>query len=159
LLAQGGLPGFVQVVGPDSPGLSRLRSATACLKAFGNLLANPAVGILFIDFESPRRLRVNGRASISDDDPLLCQFEGARLIVRVKAEAIFPNCPRYIHRMQIVEPSVYAQCKGHVPPVPGWKKQPLFQEVLPPRLNLVGMPRLAAAVLTAAVQFLQLGCL
>jgi len=128
---KGGLPGFVQVVGTDSLAFPDY-DGNGMFKSLGNLLANPAVGILFIDFESPRRLRVNGRASISEDDPLLCQFEGARLIVRVKAEAIFPNCPRYIHRMQIVEPSVYAPCKGHVPPVPGWKKQPLFQEVLPP---------------------------
>ena len=128
---KGGLPGFVQVVGTDSLAFPDY-DGNGMFKSLGNLLANPAVGILFIDFESPRRLRVNGRASISEDDPLLCQFEGARLIVRVKAEAIFPNCPRYIHRMQIVEPSVYAPCKGHGPPVPGWKKEPLFQEVLPP---------------------------
>ena len=107
---KGGLPGFVQVVGTDSLAFPDY-DGNGMFKSLGNLLANPAVGILFIDFESPRRLRVNGRASISEDDPLLCQFEGARLIVRVKAEAIFPNCPRYIHRMQIVEPSVYAPCK------------------------------------------------
>ena len=128
---KGGLPGFVQVVGPDSLAFPDY-DGNGMFKSLGNLLANPSVGILFIDFESPRRLRVNGRASISDDDPLLSQFEGARLIVRVKAETIFPNCPRYIHRMQIAEASAYAPRKGHVPPVPSWKKQPLFHEVLPP---------------------------
>ena len=57
---------------------------------------------------------------------------GAQVIVRVQAEAIFPNCPRYIHRMQLVEESPYAPCEGHTPPVPEWKTRPVFREVLPP---------------------------
>ena len=128
---KGGLPGFVRVVGADTLAFPDY-DGNGMFKSLGNVLANAAVGMLFIDFESPRRLRVNGRASISHDDPLLTQFEGAKLIVRVKAEAIFPNCPRYIHKMQITEQSLYAPCKGHLPPVPGWKKQPVFREVLPP---------------------------
>ena len=128
---KGGSPGFVRVVEPDTLVFPDY-DGNGMFKSLGNVLVNPAVGILFIDFESPGRLRVNGRASVSDDDPLLMRFEGAKRIVRVKAEAIFPNCPRYIHKMQIVEQSVYAPCEGHVPPVPGWKKQPVFREVLPP---------------------------
>jgi len=128
---KGGLPGFVRVVEPDTLAFPDY-DGNGMFKSLGNVLANPAVGILFIDFESPRRLRVNGRASIGDDDPLLTQFEGATLIVRVKADAIFPNCPRYIHKMKVVEQSAYVPCAGHVPPVPGWKKQPVFREVLPP---------------------------
>jgi hypothetical protein len=62
-------------------------------KSLGNLLVNPQVGLLFIDFESPKRLRVNGRATVDDDDPLLAELAGAQLVVRVRAEAIFPNCP------------------------------------------------------------------
>jgi uncharacterized protein len=100
-------------------------------KSLGNLLVNPHVGLLFIDFESPKRLRVNGRATIHDDDPLLAEFAGAQLIVRVEAEKIFPNCPRYIHKMQLVEHSVYAPCEGYTPPVPEWKDRPVFREVLP----------------------------
>ncbi|HEY6241919.1 MAG TPA: pyridoxamine 5'-phosphate oxidase family protein, partial [Burkholderiales bacterium] len=98
----------------------------------GNLLVNPQVGMLFIDFEKPKRLRVNGRAGVHEDDPLLAGFPGAQIIVRVRAEAIFPNCPRYIHNMQIVETSVYAPCEGHTPPVPKWKRFPEFRDVLPP---------------------------
>ncbi len=128
---KGGLPGFVRVVEPDTLAFPDY-DGNGMFKSLGNLLVNPNVGILFIDFESPRRLRVNGRASVSENDPLLTQFEGAKLIVRVKADAVFPNCPRYIHKMQIVEQSVYAPCEGRVPPVPGWKKQPVFREVLPP---------------------------
>lgn len=128
---KGGLPGFVRVVGPGTLAFPDY-DGNGMFKSLGNVLANPNVGMLFIDFESPQRLRVNGRASVSENDPLLPKFEGAQRIVRVEAEAIFPNCPRYIHKMQIVEQSVYAPREGLVPPVPGWKKQPVFREVLPP---------------------------
>ena len=62
--------------------------------SLGNLLRNPQVGILFIDFTSPKRLRVNGIASIDEDDPLLADFAGAQLIVRVRATTVLPNCSR-----------------------------------------------------------------
>ena len=128
---KGGLPGFVRVVAADELVFPSY-DGNGMFKSLGNLLVNPQVGLLFIDFESPKRLRVNGRASVHRDDPLLAQFEGAQLIVRVRAEAIFPNCPRYIHRMQTLEQSVYAPCPGHEPPVPKWKTFPEFREVLPP---------------------------
>jgi uncharacterized protein len=51
--------------------------------------------------------------------------------VRIQAERIFPNCPRYIHRPQTVERSVYVPAPGQEPPIPGWKLQPAFREVLP----------------------------
>jgi hypothetical protein len=101
-------------------------------KSLGNVLVNPHVGLLFIDFESPRRLRVNGRASVNVDDPLLAEFVGAQVVVRVEAEAIFPNCPRYIHRMQMLEESPFAPCEGHTPPIPEWKTRPVFNAVLAP---------------------------
>ena len=71
-------------------------------------------------------------ASLAENDPLLASFAGAQLVVRVRAERIFPNCPRYIHRMSVVEASPYVPREGCAPPVPGWKKMPQFNEVLPP---------------------------
>jgi hypothetical protein len=99
-------------------------------RSLGNLLVNPAVALLFIDFEHPRRLRVNGSASAAGDDPLLASFVGAQLIVRVRAVRIFPNCPRYIHRMTTVEPSPYVPRAGYTPPVPKWKRFDEFADVL-----------------------------
>jgi predicted pyridoxine 5'-phosphate oxidase superfamily flavin-nucleotide-binding protein len=128
---KGGVPGFVRVVDPSMLVFPSY-DGNGMFKSLGNVLVNPQVGMLFIDFESPKRLRVNGRASVSADDPLLGQFDGAQLIVRVRPEAIFPNCPRYIHKMQVIEQSVYAPCPGHAPPVPKWKSVPHFREVLPP---------------------------
>jgi uncharacterized protein len=128
---KGGRPGFVRIVGPGTLAFPSY-DGNGMFKSLGNLLVNPHVGLLFVDFESPRRLRVNGRASVSGDDPLLAELEGAQLVVRVEAETIFPNCPRYVHRMQLLEESPYAPCEGHVPPVPEWKTRPVFREVLPP---------------------------
>jgi len=128
---KGGRPGFVRVVAPATVAFPSY-DGNGMFKSLGNIQVNPQVGMLFIDFERPRRVRVNGRASIHEDDPLLAEFVGAQLIVRVQAEAIFPNCPRYIHTMQLVEESPYAPGEGHTPPVPEWKQRPAFRDVLPP---------------------------
>lgn len=128
---KGGLPGFVRVIDPQTLVFPSY-DGNGMFKSLGNILVNPYVGLLFIDFESPRRLRVNGKASVDAGDPLLGEFTGAQLIVRVRAEAIFPNCPRYIDKMQMVEQSAYAPCEGRVPPVPKWKQFPEFRDVLPP---------------------------
>jgi len=127
---KGGLPGFVRVTGPSELAFPSY-DGNGMFRSLGNLRVNPAVGLLFLDFERPRRLRVLGRASASEDDPLRTEFEGAQLMVRVRAERIFPNCPRYIHRMQVVEQSPYVPRAGQVPPVPAWKQMPAFQDVLP----------------------------
>jgi len=127
---KGGLPGFVRVTGPSELAFPSY-DGNGMFRSLGNLRVNPAVGLLFLDFERPRRLRVLGRASASEDDPLRTEFEGAQLMVRVRAERIFPNCPRYIHRMQVVEQSPYVPQAGQVPPVPAWKQMPAFQDVLP----------------------------
>jgi predicted pyridoxine 5'-phosphate oxidase superfamily flavin-nucleotide-binding protein len=127
---KGGLPGFVRVVDPHTLAFPSY-DGNGMFRSLGNLLVNPAVGLLFLDFEQPRRLRVNGRATLDEKDPLIGSFEGAQLVVRVRAARIFPNCPRYIHRMQTVELSPYAPCEGRVPPVPAWKRFPQFRDVLP----------------------------
>jgi uncharacterized protein len=127
---KGGLPGFVRVTGPSELAFPSY-DGNGMFRSLGNALANPNVGMLFLDFERPNRLRVNGVASVSADDSLMGEFEGAQLIVRVRADMIFPNCPRYIHRMQIVEMSPYAPCEGKTPPIPAWKTFPQFNEVLP----------------------------
>jgi predicted pyridoxine 5'-phosphate oxidase superfamily flavin-nucleotide-binding protein len=128
---KGGDPGFVRVTGESELAFPSY-DGNGMFRSLGNVLVNPAVALLFIDFERPRRLRVLGRASIAADDPLRSSFEGAQLVVRVRAERIFPNCPRYIHRMSVSEASPYVPREGCAVPVPGWKKMPQFNEVLPP---------------------------
>ena len=129
---KGGVPGFVRVVDqttlafPDYDGNGQFRS-------LGNISLNPHVGLLFINFEKPDRIRVNGIATLHTDDPLLSRFPGAIQIVRVRAQRIFPNCPRYIHQMRLVEYSVYAPTQEHTPPEPEWKQMEIFRDALPQR--------------------------
>ncbi len=127
---KGGLPGFVQVTDYDELAFPAY-DGNGMFKSFGNLLVHPKCGLLFIDFEEQDRMRVQGTASISDDDPLLERFPGALFVIRVKAERIFPNCPRYIHRMRLEEYSAFAPRSEYEPPVPDWKKMSVFSDALP----------------------------
>jgi predicted pyridoxine 5'-phosphate oxidase superfamily flavin-nucleotide-binding protein len=127
---KGGMPGFVRLV--DSKTLVfPSYDGNGMFRSLGNIMVNPKVGLLFIDWERPNRMRVSGMASVHDDEQLLESFEGAQLVVRVTAERIFPNCPRYIHHMQLLEHSVFAPRPGHSPPVPDWKKMDIFRDHLP----------------------------
>jgi predicted pyridoxine 5'-phosphate oxidase superfamily flavin-nucleotide-binding protein len=130
---KGGLPGFVRVTGdaelafPDYDG-------NGMFKSLGNVLVNPNVGLLFIALhDKPKRLRVNGSAQVSDSDPLLGETVGAQLIVRVRARAIFPNCPRYIPNMQMTGPSIHTPQAKCETPEPSWKTSDNFKGVVPPR--------------------------
>ena len=127
---KGGDAGFVRITAADELAFPSY-DGNGMFRSLGNVLVQPAVALLFIDFERPNRLRVNGRARIADGDPLLREFVGAQLVVRVRAERIFPNCPRYIHRMGMAEPSPYVPREGSEPPVPKWKRMDAFCDVLP----------------------------
>ena len=130
---KGGMPGFVRVTGaaelafPDYDG-------NGMFKSLGNIRVNANVGLLFIAMHGkPKRLRVNGEAHVSDDDPLMAETVGAQLIVRVAARAIFPNCPRYVPSMQMVAPSIYTPQPKCEPPEPAWKSFDAFKDVVHPR--------------------------
>jgi len=130
---KGGAPGFVRVTGateiafPDYDG-------NGMFKSLGNMLVNSSVGLLFIAMhDKPRRLRVNGEASLSSVDPLLSETVGAQLIVRVTARAIFPNCPRYIPTMHLIEPSAYVPRAGCDAREPAWKGFADFKDHVHPR--------------------------
>jgi uncharacterized protein len=128
---KGGPRGFVRVLDPQTLAFPSY-DGNGMFKSLGNVLVNPHVGLLFVDFERQRRVRVNGRASVSETDALVAEFTGAQLVVRVRATQIFPNCPRYIPKLAVVEPSPYAPAPGCTPPIPDWKRRPVFHEVLPP---------------------------
>lgn len=130
---KGGAPGFVRVTGPSEIAFPDY-DGNGMFKSLGNVVSNASVGLLFIAMHGkPRRLRVNGEARVSDNDPLLVETVGAQLIVRVAARAIFPNCPRYIPVMQMTEPSVYTPQAGCDAPEPKWKEFADFKEYVHPR--------------------------
>ncbi len=130
---KGGAPGFVRLTGPSELAWPDY-DGNGMFKSLGNMTVNANVGLLFIDMhDKPRRLRVNGQASVSRDDPLLASTVGAQLIVRVTARAIFPNCPRYIPKMQLAEPSIYVPTRGVEAPEPAWKGFDSFKDAIHPR--------------------------
>jgi uncharacterized protein len=67
------------------------------------------------------------------NDPLLPGFEGAQALVRVTPADIFPNCPRNIPLMQVVEESPYVPRCGVARVEPVWKSFGSFADAVPPR--------------------------
>lgn len=133
---KGGPAGFAKILAadllvfPDYDG-------NGMFKSLGNIRENGNVGLLFIALgEKPKRLRVNGKASVHLDDPLMKGIPGAQAIVRVTPEHIFPNCPRYIPDLASGTPSTYLPCEGRAPLEPAWKAFDAFKEVVPPRREL-----------------------
>ena len=99
----------------------------------GNVSKSSKVGLLFINFEDPDRLRVHGEATVSFDDPLLASFPGAELIYQVKVLEVFPNCPRYIHQYERKALSKFVPAPDGSAPEPEWKDMDWSREVLPKR--------------------------
>jgi predicted pyridoxine 5'-phosphate oxidase superfamily flavin-nucleotide-binding protein len=129
---KGGDPGFVRVLDEQVLAFPNY-DGNGMYLSMGNLLANPHVGMLFIDFVSvrPSRLRVNGVASIDPEDALMAAYPEAQFVVRVRATQVFPNCPRYIHRMALVERSRFVPRAECATPVPDWKRADWANDVLP----------------------------
>lgn len=96
---KGGGPGLVRVLDartlafPDFDGNDLYMS-------LGNILENPRVGLLFIDFADGGRLRVNGRAAIHDDGPARALFPPAPRVVVVAIDEVTPNCPAFVPRLR-----------------------------------------------------------
>lgn len=127
---KGGDPGFVRIVAERTLAFPNY-DGNGMYLSMGNVLKNPNVGMLFVDFEQPSRMRVNGVASLHYDDELMREWPEAQFVVRVEAHEIFPNCPRYVHQMQPVERSPFVPRAGCDTPVPGWKRAPWARDALP----------------------------
>jgi predicted pyridoxine 5'-phosphate oxidase superfamily flavin-nucleotide-binding protein len=131
---KGGAAGFVRVVDPATLVFPSY-DGNGMFLSMGNIAAEPRIGLLFIDFETPHRLRVHARAELVDDDPLMAEYPGADLLVRASITEVFVNCPRYITRHVAQEASRYLPDeKGHAP-LPAWKRIDLLQGVLPERFQ------------------------
>ena len=86
---KGGAPGFVRVTAPDELAFPDY-DGNGMFKSLGNILVNAEVGMLFIAMHGkPQRLRVNGTATVSPEDPLLARTVGAQLIVLSPPERSF----------------------------------------------------------------------
>lgn len=127
---KGGDPGFVRVLDEHTLAFPVYDGNGMFLTA-GNLVANPRVGLLFIDWETGSRLRLNGEATVHVDDALVPTWPGARFVVRVRVHALFANCRRYVHRMAPVARSPFVPSETGDAPVPDWKLDPWFEGTLP----------------------------
>ncbi len=99
----------------------------------GNISETAKIGMLFIDFETPNRVRVQATASLHDDDELLADYPGAIAIVRAHVDRVFLNCARYIHRHERVERSHYVPDADGSQPFPAWKRIDGLQDSLHPK--------------------------
>ena len=127
---KGGDPGFVRVLDEHTRAFPSY-DGNGMFLTLGNAAETQQVGLLFIDFVRPDRVRVHGRARVSADDPLLDAWPGAQLVVRVEVAQVFPNCPRYIHRFEEVERSHFVPRGAEPPPVPDWKRAQWANAALP----------------------------
>jgi uncharacterized protein len=126
---KGGDPGFVRVLDERTVAFPVYDGNGMYLTA-GNLLQTKKVGLLFIDFEARKRMRLNGVASVDDDDPLLSDYPEAQLVVRVEASEVFPNCPRYIHEYKLVAHSRFVPKSDCETPAPQWKRSEWAHDAL-----------------------------
>jgi hypothetical protein len=125
-----GARGFVRVM-DDHTIAFPIYDGNGMYLSAGNAVVNPQVGLLFIDFEQQKRLRLNGLASITPGDELLAMYPEAQFVIRVTVTQIFPNCPRYIHKFQRVQDSPFVPQQGVTTPVPGWKSDSRWCDALP----------------------------
>jgi len=130
---KGGDVGFIRVIDSQTLAFPGYDGNGMFLTA-GNIAANSKVGILFIDFENPLRLRLHGSAAVDLDDPMLSDYTDALYMVRVTVENLFVNCPRYIHPHKKITKSDYVPKAGRPAPVPEWKNIEELKDVLPENL-------------------------
>lgn len=127
---KGGDPGFVRVLDERTITFPNY-DGNGMFLSMGNVRQTRQVGLLFIDWEKPARLRLNGEASIEENDQSLDGFPEALFAVRVYVREVFSNCARYIHRLKLVERSKFVPRPAVKTPVPDWKRAELVADVLP----------------------------
>jgi uncharacterized protein len=129
---KGGDPGFIRVV-DESTVIFPSYDGNGMFLSLGNIASRGEVGLLFIDFEKPNRLRLQGRAVVSRDPELLAHYQEVDRVVKITVRAVFPNCPRYVHRYQKVKPSRYVPRENCDTPLATWKRTDEIQDFLPER--------------------------
>lgn len=127
---KGGDPGFVSVVDRTTLAFPNY-DGNGMYRSMGNISGSGRVGMLFIDFEQQNRMRVEGVAEIVFEHDLMVRHPESQFIVLVHAEAIYPNCPRYVHRYELVQRSRFVPRSGARTPTPDWKRSDWACDVLP----------------------------
>jgi predicted pyridoxine 5'-phosphate oxidase superfamily flavin-nucleotide-binding protein len=128
---KGGDPGFVKIIDENTLAFPSY-DGNGMHFSVGNISANNEVGLLFIDFEKPHRVRVQGTATVSADDEMRDLWKEAELVVRVELAELWQNCPRYVHRYQKVDASRYVPREEVETPFCEWKRIDGMQDILRP---------------------------
>ncbi|MCH2578416.1 MAG: pyridoxamine 5'-phosphate oxidase family protein [Pseudomonadales bacterium] len=126
---KGGDLGFVRVINPVTIVFPNY-DGNGMFMSMGNIQDKAKVGLLFIDFETPQRLRLRGEARCLREGPMLDSYPGANLVVEISVNHVWVNCPRYVHRMQPLEQSPYLPGKDGAVSLALWKRVDLIQDVL-----------------------------
>ena len=130
---KGGAPGFVKIIDGRTLVFPNY-DGNGMYFSMGNIASTSEIGMLFMSFEVPARLRVQGRATLTDDKTMVSRFPGAQFAVKVDITALITNCPRYIPKMQRVNSSRYVpDAVTGEQPIPGWKRIDVIQGALPKR--------------------------
>ena len=126
---KGGAQGFARVIDPRTLVFPNY-DGNGMYMSLGNIEHQAKVGLLFVDFETPNRLRMRGHAKCVREGPLLASYPGANLVVTVSIDHVWVNCPRYVHQMQPLSPSPYLPHPNGKIPLALWKRIDLMQDVL-----------------------------
>ena len=129
---KGGPPGIVTVLDSSTIAFPNY-DGNGMFLSMGNISDTAKIGLLFIDFQTPNRIRVQATATISGDDELLQRYPGGNLIVRAHVDKVFLNCARYIHKHTRVETSPYVPASDGAQPFPAWKRIDALQDSLLPQ--------------------------
>lgn len=127
---KGGPVGFVQILSPKKLAFPSY-DGNGMFYSMGNVAEAGKIGMLFIDMETPHRVRVQGIAKVSKDPDVMKRFPGANMVVEVEVTSAFINCARYIHKHQRLETSKYVPDEKGDQPFPSWKRIDLLQDALP----------------------------
>ncbi|MBO6717519.1 MAG: pyridoxamine 5'-phosphate oxidase family protein [Rhizobiaceae bacterium] len=109
---KGDRPGFVAVLDdvtiaiPDRPGNNRLDT-------FENIVANPAVGLLFLIPGMNETLRINGEGRITADaglrERLAVDGRQPATVLVVKAKAVYMHCAKAFMRSELWKPESWSE--------------------------------------------------
>lgn len=126
---KGGPTGFVKVLDESTlvfPGFD----GNGMFYSVGNIESSHKIGMLFIDFETPHRVRVQGTAELVREHELMAEFTEAKYLIMVKVTKIWVNCPRYIHKYKKIDQSKYVPEPCKVTPIPTWKRLDIVQDAI-----------------------------
>lgn len=128
---KGGPVGFVRVL-DDSTLVFPGYDGNGMFYSVGNIVGQGKVGLLFIDFETPHRVRVQGTAKLVREHALMAEFAEAKYLIVVEVSKIWVNCPRYIHKYKKLDQSKYVPEPCKVTPIPAWKRLDMVQDAITP---------------------------